>query len=117
MKIVSCPSCARQGFDVVKTVAALEERLAHIEQPVTLSIIGCVVNGPGEALMTDIGLTGGGADKHMVYASGRTSHHTGTEAMVDHLVELVEARAALLQAEADAKKAAEAAGLAMAAAE
>ena len=61
VKIISCPSCARQGFDVIRTVATLEDRLAHIETPVTLSIIGCVVNGPGEALMTDIGLTGGGA--------------------------------------------------------
>jgi (E)-4-hydroxy-3-methylbut-2-enyl-diphosphate synthase len=107
VKIVSCPSCARQGFDVVKTVAMLEERLAHIEQPVTLSIIGCVVNGPGEALMTDIGLTGGGADKHMVYAAGKQDHTTTTEEMVDHLVELVERRAALLKAEAEAKAAAE----------
>jgi (E)-4-hydroxy-3-methylbut-2-enyl-diphosphate synthase len=92
---------------VVKTVAMLEERLAHIEQPVTLSIIGCVVNGPGEALMTDIGLTGGGADKHMVYAGGRQDHTTTTEAMVEHLVGLVEQRAAMLKAEADAKAAAE----------
>ncbi len=70
VKIISCPSCARQGFDVIRTVAALEERLAHIETPVTLSIIGCVVNGPGEALMTDLGVTGGGNGRHMVYAQG-----------------------------------------------
>lgn len=107
VKIISCPSCARQGFDVIRTVEKLEERLAHIVQPVSLSIIGCVVNGPGEALMTDIGLTGGGASKHMVYAAGRQDHTTDTDAMVDHLVGLVEARAAILQAEADAEKARE----------
>jgi (E)-4-hydroxy-3-methylbut-2-enyl-diphosphate synthase len=109
VKIISCPSCARQGFDVIKTVATLEDRLAHIETPITLSIIGCVVNGPGEALMTDIGLTGGGAGRHMVYASGKTDHTIDEAAMVDHLVELVEKRAALIQAEDAAKKAAEAA--------
>jgi len=105
VRIVSCPSCARQGFDVIKTVAALEDRLAHIEQPITLSIIGCVVNGPGEALMTDIGVTGGGAGTHMVYRAGRTDHTVKGEAMVDHIVELVEAKAA----EMAAAKAAEAA--------
>jgi (E)-4-hydroxy-3-methylbut-2-enyl-diphosphate synthase len=103
--VISCPSCARQGFDVAKTVQVLEERLAHIEEPITLSIIGCVVNGPGEALMTDIGLTGGGAGKHMVYASGRQDHTTGTEDMVEHLVGLVEARAEKLRAEKAAEKA------------
>ena len=108
VKIISCPSCARQGFDVIRTVEKLEERLAHVTQPVSLSIIGCVVNGPGEALMTDIGLTGGGAGRHMVYSTGKQDHTTDTEAMIDHLVEMVEARAALLQAEADAKKAEEA---------
>jgi (E)-4-hydroxy-3-methylbut-2-enyl-diphosphate synthase len=102
VKVISCPSCARQGFDVVKTVALLEDRLAHIEEAITLSIIGCVVNGPGEALMTDIGLTGGGAGKHMVYASGRQDHTTTTEQMVEHLVALVEARAERLRAEAPA---------------
>jgi len=107
VKIISCPSCARQGFDVIRTVEKLEERLAHIVQPVSLSIIGCVVNGPGEALMTDIGLTGGGAGRHMVYGAGKQDHTTDTAAMIDHLVELVEARAALLQAEADAEKARE----------
>ncbi|MCC7282055.1 MAG: flavodoxin-dependent (E)-4-hydroxy-3-methylbut-2-enyl-diphosphate synthase, partial [Acetobacteraceae bacterium] len=74
VKIVSCPSCARQGFDVIRTVEALEARLEHIQVPITLSIIGCVVNGPGEALMTDLGITGGGAGKHMVYRAGATSH-------------------------------------------
>ena len=72
VKIISCPSCARQGFNVIETVAKLEERLAHIETPLSLSIIGCVVNGPGEALMTDIGVTGGGSGRHMVYAAGKT---------------------------------------------
>src|SRR5271156_5404953 len=67
VKIISCPSCARQGFDVIKTVSVLESRLAHIETPLSLSILGCVVNGPGEALMTDLGLTGGGAGRHMIY--------------------------------------------------
>ena len=92
---------------MIRTVEKLEERLAHVVQPISLSIIGCVVNGPGEALMTDIGLTGGGAGKHMVYSTGRQDHTTDTDAMVDHLVQLVEARAAKLQAEADAQKAAE----------
>ncbi|MBI0538861.1 flavodoxin-dependent (E)-4-hydroxy-3-methylbut-2-enyl-diphosphate synthase [Roseomonas sp. KE2513] len=112
VKIISCPSCARQGFNVIKTVEALEERLAHIEQPISLSIIGCVVNGPGEALMTDIGLTGGGAGTHMVYSAGKTSHTTRSEDMVDHIVSLVEARAAQLAAEKEAAKAAEAAAAA-----
>ena len=67
VNIIACPSCARQGFNVIKTVEALEERLAHISTPMTLSIIGCVVNGPGEALMTDLGFTGGGKGAHMVY--------------------------------------------------
>lgn len=99
VKVVSCPSCARQGFDVIATVAALEERLAHIETPITLSIIGCVVNGPGEALLTDIGLTGGGNGRHMVYRAGRTDHIISTEEMIDHIVALVEARAAELARE------------------
>ncbi|WP_160120253.1 flavodoxin-dependent (E)-4-hydroxy-3-methylbut-2-enyl-diphosphate synthase [Rhodovarius lipocyclicus] len=105
VKVISCPSCARQGFDVIKTVATLEDRLAHIVEPITLSIIGCVVNGPGEALMTDIGLTGGGSGRHMVYAAGKQDHTTGTEDMVSHLVELVEKRAELLRAAAAAEKA------------
>jgi (E)-4-hydroxy-3-methylbut-2-enyl-diphosphate synthase len=107
VKIISCPSCARQGFDVIRTVAVLEDRLAHIETPITLSIIGCVVNGPGEALMTDIGLTGGGAGRHMVYAAGKTDHTIDEAAMVDHLVELVERKAAEIQAAEAAAKAAE----------
>jgi len=105
VKIISCPSCARQGFDVIKTVATLEERLAHIETPITLSIIGCVVNGPGEALMTDIGLTGGGAGRHMVYAAGKTDHTIDEAAMVEHLVGLVVDKATAIEAETAAAKA------------
>ncbi len=104
VKVISCPSCARQGFNVIATVQELEERLAHIETPLTLSIIGCVVNGPGEALMTDIGVTGGGAGRHMVYAAGKTDHTMEAGGMVDHIVELVEAKAAALQAAAAVEK-------------
>ena len=100
--IISCPSCARQGFDVIKTVSALEDRLAHITTSLSLSIIGCVVNGPGEALMTDIGFTGGGAGSGMVYLAGKQVHKLGNEKMVDHIVELVEKKAAELDAEAAA---------------
>ncbi|MEZ5762298.1 MAG: flavodoxin-dependent (E)-4-hydroxy-3-methylbut-2-enyl-diphosphate synthase [Paracoccaceae bacterium] len=96
--IISCPSCARQGFDVIKTVSALEERLAHVTTSMSLSIIGCVVNGPGEALMTDIGFTGGGAGSGMVYLAGRQSHKMSNDQMVDHIVELVERRAAEIEA-------------------
>ena len=103
--IISCPSCARQGFDVIKTVSALEERLAHVTTSLSLSIIGCVVNGPGEALMTDIGFTGGGAGKGMVYLAGRQHHTMGNERMIDHIVELVEAKAAEIEAEANAEAA------------
>lgn len=92
--IISCPSCARQGYDVIKTVADLETRLAHISEPVTLSIIGCVVNGPGEARETEIGFTGGGNGQGMVYIAGRPDHKLAHEDMVDHLVELVEQQAA-----------------------
>jgi 1-hydroxy-2-methyl-2-(E)-butenyl 4-diphosphate synthase len=81
--IISCPSCARQGFDVIKTVSALEERLAHITTSMSLSIIGCVVNGPGEALMTDIGFTGGGAGKGMVYLAGKQDHTLSNDRMVE----------------------------------
>jgi (E)-4-hydroxy-3-methylbut-2-enyl-diphosphate synthase len=97
VKVISCPSCARQGFDVIRTVEKLEERLSHIVEPISLSIIGCVVNGPGEALMTDIGLTGGGAGTHMVYSAGKTDHTIRSEEMVDHIVGLVEAKAAALR--------------------
>jgi (E)-4-hydroxy-3-methylbut-2-enyl-diphosphate synthase len=96
VNIIACPSCARQGFNVIKTVEALEARLAHISTPMSLSIIGCVVNGPGEALMTDVGFTGGGKGAGMVYLAGRPDHKMDNEGMVDHIVELVEARAAEL---------------------
>ncbi len=105
VNIISCPSCARQGFDVIKTVETLEERLAHIHTPMSLSIIGCVVNGPGEALMTDVGFTGGGAGSGMVYLAGKQSHKMSNEAMVEHIVEQVEKKAA----EIEAAKAADAA--------
>lgn len=98
VQIISCPSCARQGFDVIKTVETLEKRLEHIKTPISLSIIGCVVNGPGEALMTDIGFTGGGAGAGMVYLAGKQDHKLGNDRMVDHIVELVEKRAAELDA-------------------
>lgn len=93
INIISCPSCARQGFDVISTVQILEERLAHITTPMTLSVIGCVVNGPGEARETDIGFTGGGADVGMVYVAGLADHKMTNDKMVDHLVELIENKA------------------------
>ncbi len=102
VNIISCPSCARQGFDVIKTVEALEQRLEHIKTPMSLSIIGCVVNGPGEALMTDVGFTGGGNGSGMVYLAGKQSHKLGNDAMIDHIVEQVEARAAVIEAETQA---------------
>ena len=96
--IISCPSCARQGFDVIKTVSTLEDRLAHITTSLSLSVIGCVVNGPGEALMTDVGFTGGGAVSGMVYLAGKQSHKMGNDKMIDHIVEQVEKRAAAIEA-------------------
>jgi (E)-4-hydroxy-3-methylbut-2-enyl-diphosphate synthase len=99
VRVVSCPSCARQGFDVIRTVEALEKRLSHIKTPLSLSVLGCVVNGPGEARETDIGLTGGGNGKHMVYLSGVTDHHVESAQMLDHIVSLVEAKAAQIEAE------------------
>jgi len=100
VQIISCPSCARQAFPVIKTVEILEERLAHISTPMSLSIIGCVVNGPGEARETDVGLTGGGQGNHMIYLNGVTDHKITDDKLVDHIVELVEAKAAELDAEA-----------------
>lgn len=97
VQIISCPSCARQGFDVIKTVEKLEERLEHIKTPMSLSIIGCVVNGPGEALMTDIGFTGGGAGSGMVYMAGKQSHKMTNDQMIEHIVQLVEERAAKIE--------------------
>lgn len=109
VNIISCPSCARQGFDVIKTVEILEKRLEHIKTPMSLSIIGCVVNGPGEALMTDVGFTGGGAGSGMVYLAGKASHKMGNDQMIEHIVEEVEKRAEALDAEraAEAAEAAE----------
>jgi (E)-4-hydroxy-3-methylbut-2-enyl-diphosphate synthase len=101
VRVVSCPSCARQGFDVIRTVEALEERLQHIKTPMSLSVLGCVVNGPGEARETDIGITGGGNGTHMVYLSGVTDHHIKDGDMIDHIVALVEAKAAEIEAAAD----------------
>lgn len=100
VNIIACPSCARQGFDVVRTVGILEDKLAHISTPMSVSIMGCVVNGPGEAAHTDIGVTGGGAGSAMVYLSGVTDHKISNEMMVDHIVELVEKKAAQIEAEA-----------------
>ena len=91
--IISCPSCARQGFDVIKTVAILEEKLSHIKTPLTLSVIGCVVNGPGEALMTDIGFTGGGKDSGMIYLNGKKVNKLINSEMVNKIIELVEIKA------------------------
>ncbi len=107
VNIISCPSCARQGFDVIATVEALEKRLEHIKTPMSLSIIGCVVNGPGEALMTDVGFTGGGAGAGMVYLAGRASHKMSNEKMIDHIVEAVEKRAAEIEAATEAATEAE----------
>ena len=107
VNIISCPSCARQGFDVIKTVEALEDRLEHIKTPMSLSIIGCVVNGPGEALMTDVGFTGGGAGSGMVYLAGKASHKMTNDQMIDHIVEQVEKRAAEIDAEEVERPAAE----------
>ncbi|MFY0624203.1 MAG: flavodoxin-dependent (E)-4-hydroxy-3-methylbut-2-enyl-diphosphate synthase [Pelagimonas sp.] len=101
VNIISCPSCARQGFDVIKTVETLEKRLEHIKTPMSLSIIGCVVNGPGEALMTDVGFTGGGAGSGMVYLAGKASHKMSNDQMVEHIVEEVEKRAAQIDAETE----------------
>lgn len=94
VNIIACPSCARQGFNVIETVAKLEERLAHIATPMSLSIIGCVVNGPGEALYTDVGFTGGGAGAGMVYMAGKPDHKVSNDDMIEHIVGLVEAHAA-----------------------
>jgi len=100
VNIVSCPSCARQGFDVIDTVKLLEERLKHITTPMSLSIIGCVVNGPGEALGTDVGFTGGGAGKGhgQVYLNGEPAYRIDNEILVDHIVELCEKKAAEIEA-------------------
>ena len=97
VKIISCPSCARQAFQVIETVKILEEKLSHIKEPITLSIIGCVVNGPGEAKQTDIGITGGGKNNHMLYLNGIDSEKVTTNEMIDKIVSLVEEKVANLQ--------------------
>ena len=99
VNVISCPSCARQQFEVIETVAVLEERLAHITTPMTVSVIGCVVNGPGEARETDIGITGGGKGTHMVYVAGLPHHRIRNTDIVDHLVGLIEGKAAEIEAE------------------
>tara|TARA_B100001057_G_scaffold357822_1_gene359891 strand:- start:14 stop:1114 length:1101 start_codon:yes stop_codon:yes gene_type:complete len=93
VKIISCPSCARQAFDVIKTVKKLEESLSHITTPITLSIIGCVVNGPGEAAQTDIGITGGGKGNNMLYLNGIESKKISSDEMISTVVKLVEDKA------------------------
>jgi (E)-4-hydroxy-3-methylbut-2-enyl-diphosphate synthase len=100
VNIVSCPSCARQGFNVIDTVRVLEDKLKHITTPMTLSIIGCVVNGPGEARETDLGFTGGGAGagNGMIYLDGKPAYKLDNGKLVDHVVELCEKRAAEIEA-------------------
>ena len=93
VKIIACPSCARQGFEVIKTVKILEEKLAHIKTPISLSIIGCVVNGPGEAAYTDVGITGGGKDSNMLYLKGLQIEKISNKEIISKVVELVESKA------------------------
>jgi (E)-4-hydroxy-3-methylbut-2-enyl-diphosphate synthase len=106
VNIIACPSCARQGFNVIETVGILEERLAHVTTPMSLSIIGCVVNGPGEALYTDVGFTGGGKGSGMIYVNGRIAQKQANDGMIDHVVDLVERKAAELEAARAAERAA-----------
>tara|TARA_B100001057_G_scaffold453770_1_gene498856 strand:- start:799 stop:1893 length:1095 start_codon:yes stop_codon:yes gene_type:complete len=96
VKIISCPSCARQAFEVIETVKILEKKLSHIKTPITLSIIGCVVNGPGEAAMTDIGITGGGKGNNMLYLSGVQHEKVLTDDIIDKVVSEVEKKASEL---------------------
>jgi (E)-4-hydroxy-3-methylbut-2-enyl-diphosphate synthase len=105
VNVIACPSCARQQFNVIKTVAALEERLAHITTPMTVSVIGCVVNGPGEARETDVGFTGGGQNTHQVYIDGTPHHRLKNEDIVEHLARLAEAKAAEIEAKRKAEEA------------
>ena len=93
VKIISCPSCARQAFPVINTVKVLEKKLSHIKTPITLSIIGCVVNGPGEAAQTEIGLTGGGNDNNLLYLSGIPHQKVVNEEIINQVVQLVEEKA------------------------
>ena len=104
VNIISCPSCARQGFNVIQTVQTLEERLAHIAEPISLSIIGCVVNGPGEAMFTDLGFTGGSAGYGMMYHAGKKTGKTNNDDMIEEIVKEVERKAAEVR---EAREAAE----------
>jgi (E)-4-hydroxy-3-methylbut-2-enyl-diphosphate synthase len=97
VQIISCPSCARQGFQVIDTVKILEEKLSHIKTPITLSIIGCVVNGPGEAAMTDVGITGGRKGNNMLYLSGIQTEKVLTDDMITRVIDEVEKKAAELE--------------------
>ena len=90
VNIIACPSCARQAFPVIETVKILEEKLSHVKEPITLSIIGCVVNGPGEAAQTQIGLTGGGRGNNMIYISGIPHHKVASKKIIEEVVTLVE---------------------------
>ena len=99
VKIISCPSCARQGFEVIDTVKVLEKKLSHIKTPITLSIIGCVVNGPGEASMTDIGITGGKNGNNMLYLSGIQKEKVMTEDMISRVVKEVEKKVSKIENE------------------
>lgn len=93
VNLISCPSCARQAFDVIKTVEAVEKRIEHIKTPITISILGCVVNGLGEAAHTQIGITGGGSDRHNVYVDGKPDHKVSSDELIDHIVGLIEEKA------------------------
>lgn len=93
VNLISCPSCARQAFDVIKTVEAVEKRVEHIKKPLTISILGCVVNGLGEAAHTQIGITGGGGGRHNVYMNGKPDHKVSSEELIDHIVALIEKEA------------------------
>ncbi len=100
VKIISCPSCARQGFEVIETVKILEDKLSHIKEPITLSIIGCVVNGPGEASQTDIGITGGGGESNMLYLNGIQTKKLNNNEIISKVVEQVEKKASEIQKKA-----------------
>ena len=97
VKIISCPSCARQGFQVIDMVKILEEKLSHIKAPITLSVIGCVVNGPGEAAMTDVGITGGKKGNNMLYLSGVQKEKILTDEIISRVVKEVEKKASELE--------------------
>ena len=93
VNIISCPSCARQAFPVIETVKILEEKLSHIKKPISLSIIGCVVNGPGEAAQTEIGLTGGGQDSNLLYLSGVPHSKVPSSEIIEKIVKMIEEKA------------------------